>query len=206
MFLSDRLDVAILSFLVGIAIIFTLYLVVFVQARLRRRGLVLSDGQRKALFCIMFAFGAGSAAIFAQDANKAKIAAYDVFAVIDRESACSDGLSPTASRPRGLRRVPAHASATRRAPSSSSTAERLVPDGTSCAFVGPSGSGKSTTFSSSALLRADAGAVTVGGTPPASMSPSCADVRLRRPGARPLRRASRTTSATAHPARRLAAR
>ncbi|KAH8096090.1 hypothetical protein JL720_3440 [Aureococcus anophagefferens] len=46
----------------------------------------------KALFCIMFgAFGAGSSAIFAQDANKAKIAAFDVFAVLDRDSADADG-------------------------------------------------------------------------------------------------------------------
>ncbi|KAH8063788.1 ATPase [Aureococcus anophagefferens] len=136
----------------GMAIIFTLYLVVFAFGPVCvDEGWCSPTDMWKALFCIMFgAFGAGSSAIFAQDANKAKIAAelagLDlVFDAVSfayparREALVLDGLC--------LR----------------------VPASSTCAFVGPSGSGKSTIIQLvQRFYEPSAGAVTLGGAALAS--------------------------------------
>ena len=134
----------------GMAIIFTLYLVVFAFGPVCvDEGWCSPTDMWKALFCIMFgAFGAGSSAIFAQDANKAKIAAFDVFAVLDRESAVDATADSGGARElKGLDLVFDAVSFAYPARREALVLDGLclrVPASTTCAFVGPSGSGKST--------------------------------------------------------------
>ncbi|KAH8046955.1 ATPase [Aureococcus anophagefferens] len=112
----------------GMAIIFTLYLVVFAFGPVCvDEGWCSPTDMWKALFCIMFgAFGAGSSAIFAQDANKAKIAAFDELAGLDLVFDAVSFAYPARREP-GLDGLCLRVRRRRRA-----------------AFVGPSGSGKST--------------------------------------------------------------
>ena len=159
----------------GMAIIFTLYLVVFAFGPVCvDEGWCSPTDMWKALFCIMFgAFGAGSSAIFAQDANKAKIAAFDVFAVLDRESAVdATADSGGAKELKGLDLVFDAVSFAYPARREALVLDGLclrVPASSTCAFVGPSGSGKSTIIQLvQRFYEPSSGSVTLGGAALAS--------------------------------------
>ena len=159
----------------GMAIIFTLYLVVFAFGPVCvDEGWCSPTDMWKALFCIMFgAFGAGSSAIFAQDANKAKIAAFDVFAVLDRESAVDATADSGGARElKGLDLVFDAVSFAYPARREALVLDGLclrVPASSTCAFVGPSGSGKSTIIQLvQRFYEPSSGSVTLGGAALAS--------------------------------------
>ena len=142
---------------VGMAIIFVLYVVVFAFGPWTvDRGFCDGEQMFKALFSIMFGvFGAGMGAVFGQDANKAKIAAADMFNVLDRPSAI-DAMQAESERLGNPRGFPADAplhirfDAVRFAYPHRPEVTVLagftldVPPETTLALVGPSGSGKST--------------------------------------------------------------
>merc|ERR1719399_2190777 len=83
----------------GMAIIFILYVICFSYGPYNvDEGFCDGEEMFKALFCMMFgAMGAGMGAMFMQDANKAKLAAYDMFAILDRESKVN-ALQPSGSK------------------------------------------------------------------------------------------------------------
>jgi ABC-type multidrug transport system fused ATPase/permease subunit len=82
----------------GMAIIFVLYVICFSYGPYNvDEGFCDGEEMFKALFCMMFgAMGAGMGAIFMQDADKAKLAAYDMLKIMDRESKVN-ALHPTGS-------------------------------------------------------------------------------------------------------------
>ena len=77
-------------------VIFILYIIVFTYGPWNvDHGFCEPVEMFKALFCIMFgAMGAGMGAIFAADASKAKLAAHEMFRVLDRASSV-DALAPS---------------------------------------------------------------------------------------------------------------
>jgi ABC-type multidrug transport system fused ATPase/permease subunit len=81
------------------AMMFVLYIIVFAYGPYCvDEGFCKSDEMFKALFCLMFgAMGAGMGAIFFQDANKAKLAAYDMFKILDRNSTI-DATNPSGAQ------------------------------------------------------------------------------------------------------------
>eukprot|EP00746_Dinoflagellata_sp_MGD_P002986 gnl/MRDRNA2_/MRDRNA2_105825_c0_seq1.p1 gnl/MRDRNA2_/MRDRNA2_105825_c0~~gnl/MRDRNA2_/MRDRNA2_105825_c0_seq1.p1 ORF type:complete len:1270 (-),score=303.55 gnl/MRDRNA2_/MRDRNA2_105825_c0_seq1:59-3868(-) len=83
----------------GMAIFFVLYIIVFWYGPFCvDEGFCDGEEMFKALFAMMFgAMGAGMGAIFMQDGNKAKLAAYDMFAILDRESKV-DAMNPSGAK------------------------------------------------------------------------------------------------------------
>jgi ABC-type multidrug transport system fused ATPase/permease subunit len=157
----------------GMAIIFILYVICFSYGPYNvDEGFCDGEEMFKALFCMMFgAMGAGMGAIFMQDADKAKLAAYDMLKIMDRESK----VNPL--EPRGCTEV--------QSGKPSIIFEKVsffyphrpevqvlknfsvsVNEGQTVALVGPSGSGKSTIVQ--LLMRfydvePGSGSITVGG-------------------------------------------
>merc|ERR1711988_1268453 len=130
-------------------------------------------GMFKALFCMMFgAMGAGMGAIFMQDADKAKLAAYDMLKIMDRESKVN-ALNPTGytalqnSDPYIVFKNVSFFYPHRPEMQVLKDFSVSVLEGQTVALVGPSGSGKSTIVQ--LLMRfydveAGSGRITVGGT------------------------------------------
>merc|ERR1711988_112312 len=129
-------------------------------------------GMFKALFCMMFgAMGAGMGAIFMQDADKAKLAACDMLAIMDRESVVNalDPVGCTAIQSHDPYIVFRNVSFFYPHRPEMQVLKNFsvnVIEGQTVALVGPSGSGKSTIVQ--LLMRfydvaACSGSITVGG-------------------------------------------
>eukprot|EP00746_Dinoflagellata_sp_MGD_P160771 gnl/MRDRNA2_/MRDRNA2_87673_c0_seq1.p1 gnl/MRDRNA2_/MRDRNA2_87673_c0~~gnl/MRDRNA2_/MRDRNA2_87673_c0_seq1.p1 ORF type:complete len:1288 (-),score=286.59 gnl/MRDRNA2_/MRDRNA2_87673_c0_seq1:202-4065(-) len=158
----------------GMAIIFVLYVICFSYGPYNvDEGFCDGEDMFKALFCMMFgAMGAGMGAIFMQDADKAKLAAYDMLTIMDRESKVN------ALNPIGCTAVHNHDPFIVFKNVSFFYPHRPemqvlndfsvnVLEGQTVALVGPSGSGKSTIVQ--LLMRfydvaQGSGSITVGGT------------------------------------------
>merc|ERR1712159_786158 len=158
----------------GMAIIFVLYVICFSYGPYNvDEGFCDGEEMFKALFCMMFgAMGAGMGAIFMQDANKAKLAAYDMFAILDRHSEVN-AIKATGAATEVTKTpyitfvyVDFHYPHRPEVQVLKDFSVNVI-EGQTVALVGPSGSGKSTIIQ--LLMRfydveAGSGSITVGGT------------------------------------------
>ena len=155
----------------SVAIMYLLYIVGFLYGGyLVQENAISVTGMFRAIFCTLFGlFGAGIALAGLQDMDSAKLAAYDMFGVIDRKSTI-DAITPTGTH-KDLGDGSIEFKDVRFAFPHRPDAKVLqgvsfkVEAGNMIALVGPSGSGKSTVIQM--LLRfydPTSGAVLVGGT------------------------------------------